>query len=200
MKSSMTTPSGIRIFAITFVALLLILLISHSSVPSLDTARGSISHPLSTITAAASRLPPSSCQPKPDAHQTRAPWLLFTSSSSADFQRRQLIRWSWINTFANASLYEHIFAVNTKVPALISFIKKENETFGDILLLEDLEDTRDIANTIKPFEVIRKLTWEGWKRRKSYDFVSKVDQDAWVDPVRVWERYIQPRIATGGIG
>ncbi|KAL6715388.1 hypothetical protein ACLMJK_006349 [Lecanora helva] len=131
-------------------------------------------------------------KPKPEGEQKHAPWLLYTSSSSHDFQRRFLIRWSWVNTFANSSIYDHIFAVSTTDPLLISLIKKENETYGDILLLDHLEDTHFIANGIKPFEVLKKLTAGGWKGR-TYDFVSKLDQDSWVDPVRVWEKYLKRR-------
>ena len=60
--------------------------------------------------------------------------------------------------------------------------------FGDILLL-DMEDNEWNANHLKPFEVLKNVTGGGWKNR-TYDFVSKVDQDSYVDPVRVWEKYL----------
>ena len=77
-------------------------------------------------------------------------------------------------------------------------IKKENDTFGDILLLDDMKDTAWTANHIKPFEFFKKVTDNGWKGR-TYDFVSKVDQDSFVDPVRTWNKYLKGRMRVSGI-
>ena len=129
---------------------------------------------------------------------TKPPWLLITSSASDDFQRRLLVRWSWVSLFQRSGIFDHIFAVSSTDPVLLPLIKKENETFGDILLLDHIEDTAWTANHIKPFEFFKKVTTEGWKGR-TYDFVSKVDQDSFVDPVRTWNKYLKGRMGLSGI-
>jgi beta-1,3-galactosyltransferase 1 len=81
---------------------------------------------------------------------------------------------------------------------LLPLIKKENDTFGDILLLDDIEDTNWTANHIKPFEFFKRVTEKAWKGR-TYKFVSKVDQDSFIDPVRIWNKYLKGRMRDTGI-
>lgn len=129
---------------------------------------------------------------------TQPPWLLITSSSSDDFQRRLIVRWTWVSIFRHAGIFDHVFAVSSTDPVLLPLIKKEHETYGDILLLDNITDTHWTANRIKPFEFFKKVTNEGWKGR-TYDFVSKVDQDSFVDPIRIWNKYLKGRMQATGI-
>lgn len=156
------------IYILAFITLCLILL-SSTSFPSLTT----------TLTP-------------PPKHTTQPPWLLITSSASSDFQRRLLVRWTWVSLFHRSDIFDHIFAVSSTDPVLLSLIKKENDTFGDILLLDDIEDTNWTANHIKPFEFFKRVTNKAWKGR-TYKFVSKVDQDSFIDPVRIWNKYLKGR-------
>ena len=119
-------------------------------------------------------------------------WLLFTTATSADFQRRLIIRWAWTSLFKKSNIYDHVFAIASTDKTLIPLIQKERELFGDILLI-DLEDTEWKANHLKPFEVLKNLTRDGLKGRR-YDYISKVDQDSYVDPVRVWDKYLSSEV------
>ncbi len=175
-------------YILTFVAFCLVLFPARSflSVPKVyDQASTS----LFSLTAISTSSP---------THTTKPPWLLITSSSSSDFQRRLLVRWTWVSLFHRSGIFDHIFAVSSTDPVLLPLIKKENDTFGDILLLDHIKDTHWTANRIKPFEFFKKVTNEGWKGR-TYDFVSKVDQDSLVDPVRIWNRYLKGRMGLSGI-
>ncbi|KAK4694714.1 hypothetical protein P7C71_g2913, partial [Lecanoromycetidae sp. Uapishka_2] len=166
--------SKARIYILTFVTLCLVLISTHSflSVPNI--------HDLASTYSS--------------GHTAHPSWLLITSSASSDFQRRLLVRWTWVSLFGRFGIFDHIFAVSSTDPVLLPLIKKENDTFGDILLLDHIEDTAWTANRIKPFEFFKKVTNEGWKG-KTYDFVSKVDQDSFVDPVRIWNKYLKGRVS-----
>ncbi|KAK4697763.1 hypothetical protein P7C71_g343, partial [Lecanoromycetidae sp. Uapishka_2] len=141
---------------------------------------------------------PSAALAAPAATQEhQAPWLIVTSSASHDFQRRLIIRWTWVSLFQQQPpLYDHAFGILRPDPALISLLKKENDTFGDILFLDHLEDNEGNAKGPKPFEIFKKVTQEGWKGNKKYAFVSKVDSDTYIDPVRVWDLYLKDRVHT----
>ena len=170
--------SRARVYSLTFVALCLVLF----------TATSFHSVPKNVYDFASTPSSSSASQP---------PWLLITSAASDDFQRRLMVRWTWVSLFKSSGLFDHIFAVSSNDTSLIPLLKAENDTFGDIMLI-DIQDTAWTANRIKPFEFFRKVTTEGWKGR-TYDFVSKVDSDSFVDPVRTWNKYLGWRMSATGI-
>lgn len=171
--------SAARIYIVAFVALCVILFsLTSSSFPSV---RQQVYDLASTSSS---------------KNATQPSWLLITSSASSDFQRRLIVRWTWVNLFRGSGIFDNIFAVTCSDPVLLPLLQKENETYGDILLIDNIEDTWWTANHIKPFEVLKKVTDEGWKG-KTYDFVSKVDSDSLVDPVRTWDKYLKDVPITG---
>jgi hypothetical protein len=71
-----------------------------------------------------------------------------------------------------------------------SQVKKENETYGDLIVLWQLEENPHIPITIKPLEFFKYLQVQGWK----YDFVSEVDDDSFILVPEFYSKYLKPNI------
>lgn len=65
-------------------------------------------------------------------------------------------------------------------------IEQENVTYDDLVILP-LEETRQIANTIKSIEFFMKLL----SRTKRWAFVSKIDDDSFLDVDAFYHRFLQ---------
>ena len=134
-------------------------------------------------------------------------WLIATMSPYTSIARRQLIRATWqslYNTSTNPNLTTR-FVLAQPSPDYADRIAAENATYGDLWLIPDLAETPLIANTVKSMHMLAMLasgaftvppnasssppsSSHGWR------YVSKVDDDSYIDPVRMWQLFIEPRL------
>lgn len=72
----------------------------------------------------------------------------------------------------------------------------ENATFGDLIVLPHIEETEDIANSVKSVEMLKFLSAQSQRWR----FVTKIDDDSYFDADRFYKAYLEPllegRVAT----
>ncbi|MCJ1278709.1 hypothetical protein MMC21_006526 [Puttea exsequens] len=149
--------------------------------PRTRTATSSFVHPFR---------PPSTNNAAP----VHPPWLIAVSVSARNLQRRTLIRYTWMDWYARAGHFEGIFFLARPDPAWADVIQKENATYGDILVLDGIEeDSQWTATHTKPLELLKVVAQGGWKGRK-YDFVSKVDEDSWIEAKGFYEDFLRPRL------
>lgn len=126
-------------------------------------------------------------------------WLICTISPAQNPQRRAIIRSTWQSLFRNSSIYTTRFILSNPGPFWDSVIAHENATHGDLIILESLRETREIANTIKPIELFQRLRRDGlWGQR--FAWVSKVDDDSFVDPRLFNKRWLVPRMDNVSLG
>ncbi|KIW01493.1 uncharacterized protein PV09_06973 [Verruconis gallopava] len=121
---------------------------------------------------------------------TQPIWLIATSTPAQSLQRRSIIRSTWQALFRNETLFETRFVLANPPAEWSSVIAKENETHGDIIILKHLEESSRIANTVKSIEFLKYITaWPG-----KWSFVSKIDDDSFLDPNAFYKEYLMPLI------
>jgi len=109
-------------------------------------------------------------------------------------QRRMIVRNTWQRFYHDDTPFVSKF-VFARIPDIWkAAIRAENETYGDIIELPHLEESAHVANTIKTVEFfgyIRKTQPDRW------DFVTKLDDDSFLDARVFWKTYLQPALAAG---
>ena len=78
----------------------------------------------------------------------------------------------------------------------LPLIKHENDTYGDLIVLERLEESAAVANTVKSVEFLKLVVANSkapgadapWK------FVSKIDDDGFLDAERFYRLFLQSRV------
>lgn len=133
-------------------------------------------------------------QPHPQPQQPT--WLLATSSAFPSQRRRNIIRATWHSLYQNPA-FDKRFVIANPDPLWLPLIKHENDTYGDLIVLEHLEESAKIANTIKPMEMLKSLVAAheaSGAATPPWKFVSKVDDDSFVDAERFYEEFLLPRI------
>lgn len=136
--------------------------------------------------------------PEPDsksavAEPPHAPWLLAVSTTFSHVQRRMLIRNTFINLYHESGHFDYMFAISKPPAQWTHMIEQENKIFGDIFIVDTLEDNEWTAKHTKPIELLTLLSQGRWKGR-SWDFVSKTDEDSWVYPTGFFQDYLRPLI------
>lgn len=127
------------------------------------------------------------------AGDTHAPWLIAIPTTFSHVQRRMFIRNSYINLYHESGHFDYIFAISKPPVEWTQMLEQENKTFGDIFIVDTLEDNEWTAKHTKPLELLRLLSLGRWKGR-SWDFVSKTDEDSWIYPTGFFQDYLRPLI------
>ncbi len=75
-------------------------------------------------------------------------------------------------------------------------ISHENDTYGDLIVLEELEESAEIANTIKSLEFLKHLLAESKIPGASttWKFISKIDDDSFLSAERFYQEFLLPRM------
>jgi len=119
-------------------------------------------------------------------------WLIATITPAHSLQRRAIIRATWQTLYGNTSLITMRFVLANPGKRWAPVIAHENKTFGDLIVLNHLEESAQVANTIKSIEFFKYLKSRG----ERYPFVSKLDDDSFVDAATFYESYLAPLLST----
>jgi hypothetical protein len=122
-------------------------------------------------------------------------WFLATPSAAAFSERRAIIRSTWQAMYNSTNLTLR-FVLARIDPEYASQIHAENQTHGDLISLSWLDEDYYIANTIKPIEFFRYLI----ESNQKHQFVSKIDDDSFLNVPAFWDEYIEPRLFNDNYG
>ena len=125
-----------------------------------------------------------------DVPRERAPWLAAVISAASDAERRMLIRSTWMRLYKNVP-FDGRFVVSNPGPQWTDTVRLENSTFGDMIVLDHLQEDDITANTVKTIELYQWLIDHDQK----YEFVSKMDTDVWFNARGFWDSYLLPRMS-----
>ncbi|CRK11193.1 hypothetical protein BN1708_010069 [Verticillium longisporum] len=126
--------------------------------------------------------------PHDDGHQR--PWLGAVICSAWDLKRRMLIRYTWMKLYKDVPMDQR-FVISNPGPRWMDVIRQENRTYGDLIVLDHLQEDDFTANTVKTIEFYR---WLVEKSPRKYEFVTKMDTDLWVNARGYYDRQILPRL------
>ncbi|KAG8534348.1 uncharacterized protein KY384_001192 [Bacidia gigantensis] len=118
-------------------------------------------------------------------------WLIWTNSAAPLRQRREIIRSTWQRTFASIP-FTPLFVIGEPTAEWLPLLAQENATYGDLIMIGGHGDGAEFANTIKPFEVLLHLRDQAREGGTNYTFVTKTDDDTYLNVARLWDSYILP--------
>jgi len=130
------------------------------------------------------------------AKQKSPVWLIATISPAHSQLRRNIIRATWQTYFRNPAVTTK-FVISNPEDLWMPLIQHENATYGDLILMADLEESAHIANTVKTLKFFTYLAAQG---PSHYKFVSKLDDDSFLDVRAFYEEFINPRLETPNNG
>merc|ERR1712000_17132 len=125
-----------------------------------------------------------------DPTKPPSPWLVTVISPATDAARRMLIRSTWMRLYRDVP-FDARFVISNPGPRWMENIRIENRTFGDMIVLDHLQEDAVTANTVKTIELYK---WLIGHNRK-YEFVSKMDTDLFFNARGFWNRYLTPLLA-----
>jgi hypothetical protein len=99
------------------------------------------------------------------------------------------MRATWHKLFADPAFTMRFF-LSDPGEVWMPLIQHENDTYGDLIVLPHLPETAQVATTIKQFEFFKYLAESG----SSWDFVSKLDDDSFVDARAFYQEFLLPRV------
>ncbi|SPO06865.1 uncharacterized protein DNG_09559 [Cephalotrichum gorgonifer] len=122
--------------------------------------------------------------------QPPKPWLAAVICAAADFEHRAAIRSTWMQLFRDVP-FDGRFVVANPGPQWTAMVAMENRTFGDIIVLDHLQEDDVTANTVKTLEFYKWLVSHDYR----YEFVSKMDTDLWLNARGFWDKFLAPRLS-----
>jgi beta-1,3-galactosyltransferase 1 len=131
---------------------------------------------------------------KPSDHTPA--WLILTISKAAHLQRRHIIRKTWQRLYRGSGLFDTRFVIADPGPLWRPLIEQENATYGDLIMLAHEHETHKWANTVKTLEAFKHIASQG----RPYTFVSKMDEDSWIDAKTFHRLWLEPRTKNGTVG
>lgn len=124
------------------------------------------------------------------ADGVQRPWLAAVISTAGDVDRRMMIRSTWMRLFQDLP-FDGRFVVSNPGPQWTQAVALENRTFGDMIVLDHIQEDDITANTIKTLEFYKWLI----AHDKKYEFVTKLDTDLWLNARGFWDRFLAPRLS-----
>jgi hypothetical protein len=116
------------------------------------------------------------------------PWLVVVNTTPADLQRRMIMRATWQSLYRDVVPMDTRFFMANPGERWARSVAFENETYGDLVVLNDLIEDGFTGNTIKTVELWKWLLVNS----RPYELVTKVDYDTFVNAKGLWDRYIAP--------
>ena len=121
---------------------------------------------------------------------TPRPWLAAVISTAEDADRRMMIRSTWMRLFRDLP-FDGRFVVSNPGPQWTQAVALENRTFGDMIVLDHIQEDDITANTIKTLEFYKWLI----ASNKKYECVTKLDTDLWLNARGFWDRFLVHRLS-----
>ena len=118
------------------------------------------------------------------------PWLITVISPAKDAARRMLIRSTWMRLYRDVPFAAR-FVISNPGPHWTENVRMENRTFGDMIVLDHLQEDDITANTVKTLELYKWLI----ERGQRYEFVSKMDTDVFFNARGFWDQYLTPLLS-----
>jgi hypothetical protein len=116
--------------------------------------------------------------------------LIVILTSSDNFQRRQILRAHQIHPYKVYTNITWRFVLGSPPPAYRTALKYENDTYGDLIFLENVPDTRDIARSIKLLEFYKYVE----ESLPVYKYVGKLDTDSFVNIAGLMKNYFNETV------
>jgi hypothetical protein len=118
-------------------------------------------------------------------------WFIGTVTPAHGLMRRQLIRETWQKLYRHRNIFTTRFILSNPGEVWRPFVERENATYGDLIILEHLEENPEVANSNKSIEFIKYIASQG----RTYQFVSKLDDDSFLDAPTFYKDYLQPIVS-----
>ena len=120
-------------------------------------------------------------------------WLIWTSTAVHLRQRREIIRSTWQRLYRDIP-FQAKFVVGHPGPEWMPIFQQENDTYGDMMMLRNVSgDDHKFATTHKPLTFFKQLQEEEQETGRRWDFVSKLDDDSFLDAGTFYREFLQPR-------
>ncbi|EGY16548.1 hypothetical protein VD0002_g4899 [Verticillium dahliae] len=117
------------------------------------------------------------------------PWLAVVICAAEEMERRMIIRSSWMRMYGDLPV-DTRFVVSNPGPDWTAAVSSENQTFGDMIVLDHLQEDDVTANTVKTLALYQWLI----DHNHQYEFVSKMDTDLFFNARGFWDRFLEPRL------
>jgi len=111
--------------------------------------------------------------------------LIIILTNANNFQRRQLMRAHQIQPYTAFKNITWRFVLGSPPPVWRQSLKYENDTYGDLLFLESVPDTKDIARSIKLLEFYKYAE----TNLPVYKYIAKLDTDTFVNIASLMKNY-----------
>lgn len=126
----------------------------------------------------------------------RDSWLILTMVRANHYQRRHIMRNTWQKLYGGRGLFDAKFVIADPGSYWRALIEQENATYGDIIMLEHEHETKKWAGTVKTMEAFRHVVENS---AKPYTFVSKLDEDSFLDARTFHDVWLAPRVVNGTV-
>lgn len=123
-------------------------------------------------------------------------WLVATMTPYHSLSRRAIIRSSWQQLYQNQTSAEFRFVLSRPDPLWEGVLAHENNTYGDLIILRHLDESTTVSNHIKTVEFFSRLI----KGHKRWSFVSKIDDDSYLDARTFYTEWLEPLISNRTVG
>jgi len=120
--------------------------------------------------------------------------LVGVSVTTADFQRRHLIRTHQIKPYVAYTNITFKFIMAKPPQVYEEALKLENQTYGDILVL-DFDDSRETSRSIKPYEFYKHVE----KHMGVWKYVAKLDGDCFLNIPDFYKTYFNESTQSLGV-
>ena len=112
--------------------------------------------------------------------------------------RRDVIRATWASQYQNPAWEYRFILGNYSDSTWAPVIEAENATYNDIWAIEGFTNEDWVtANQHKNVELFKYMVQNQGSHFRRYDFVSKVDDDSWVNVPIYYDLFIKPRLPGG---
>ncbi|KAK4943723.1 hypothetical protein LTR10_016820 [Elasticomyces elasticus] len=107
-------------------------------------------------------------------------------------RRRNIIRATWQSMYNNEA-FTMRFVISNPGEKWAGLVRHENDTYHDIIMLPNLKETAHVANTVKTMEFFTQLVAATSLSGQTWNYVSKIDDDSFLDTTAFYRDFILPR-------
>ena len=119
-------------------------------------------------------------------------WLIATISPALSQRRRNIIRTTWQSLYTGPPADFRFILANPGIE-WYDVITAENNTHGDLIMLDHLTEGKALGMMTKEIDFALWLVESG----RQYNFVSKLDDDSYLDGNAFYDEYLSHRVEQG---